>query len=66
MGDNQLLKNNSANGVTRQVTQLSDEMAGLWKEEFAFCRYCCSTSLRWYGMKRAWLTSGPRFEFRIT
>jgi hypothetical protein len=37
MGDNQLLKNNSAHGVTRQVTQLSDELAGLWTEEFAFC-----------------------------
>jgi hypothetical protein len=47
LGDNQLLKNNSTHGITRQVTQLSDELAGLWKAEFAFCRYYCSTSLRW-------------------
>jgi len=39
MGDNQLVKNNCAHGVTRQVTQLSDELAGMWKEESAYCRY---------------------------
>jgi hypothetical protein len=32
MGDNQLLKNNSAHGVTRQMTQLSDELAGVGRK----------------------------------
>jgi hypothetical protein len=39
MGDNQLVKNNGAHAVTRQATQVNDELAGMWKEEFAYCRY---------------------------